>query len=93
VPQRVGIRQGLVNGLAVGGVPLVVFTTYAIALYYGAWRISTGAYTGGDVINVMVAALLGGFSLGQVYRVACACSMAVAAHQIRAAGLRQIVMR
>ncbi len=40
--------------------------SFAIAFFYGAWRVSVGAYTGGKVLQVLVAALLGGFSLGQV---------------------------
>ena len=32
----------------------------------GSWRVSVGAYTGGDVMSVLVAALIGGFSAGQV---------------------------
>ena len=31
----------------------------------GAWRVSVGDYTGGDVMAVLVAALIGGFSAGQ----------------------------
>ena len=32
----------------------------------GSWRVSTGNYSGGDVMSVLVAALIGGFSAGQV---------------------------
>ena len=37
----------------------------ALALWYGARRVAAGAYTGGDVLNVLFAALFGGFALGQ----------------------------
>jgi ATP-binding cassette subfamily B (MDR/TAP) protein 1 len=42
-----------------------MYCTYAVAFIYGADRVAAGKYTGGDVMNVLVAALLGGFSLGQ----------------------------
>lgn len=34
-------------------------------IHAGTWRVSTGDYTGGQVLQVFVAALVGGFSLGQ----------------------------
>lgn len=43
-----------------------VYCCYAVALFYGSWRVSTGAYTGGQVINVILAVIMGGFSLGSV---------------------------
>lgn len=64
-PTRTAIRQSLYTGFALGSVNAVVYFTYSIAYYYGAWRVSTDDYTGGQVLQVFVAALLGGFSLGQ----------------------------
>lgn len=61
-----GIQQAMVAGVCNGGIHAIVYWTYAVAFIYGAWRVSTGAYTGGDVMNVLVAALVGGFSAGQV---------------------------
>lgn len=43
-----------------------VYAEHAVAFFYGAWRVKEGAYSGGQVMQVFVAALLGGFSLGQV---------------------------
>lgn len=43
-----------------------MFCSYAVALYYGSVRVSRGKMTGGDVVNVLFAALLGSFSLGLV---------------------------
>lgn len=64
-PVQAGIQQSLVAGLCNGGVFAIVYWTYALAFIYGSWRVSTGDYTGGDVMNVLVAALVGGFSAGQ----------------------------
>eukprot|EP00882_Tetradesmus_deserticola_P007854 GHRQ01008267.1.p1 GENE.GHRQ01008267.1~~GHRQ01008267.1.p1 ORF type:complete len:535 (+),score=185.88 GHRQ01008267.1:384-1988(+) len=63
-PQKVGNQQGVVGGTALGGMQFVMFGSYAIALFYGSIRVSQGHMTGGDVLNVMFAALLGSFSLG-----------------------------
>lgn len=63
---QVGNQQGLIAGLSFGGMQFIMFCSYALALYYGSIRVTQGKMTGGDVINVMFAALLGSFSLGMV---------------------------
>jgi hypothetical protein len=63
---QVGIRQGLVTGMSLGGLNFVLFGAYAVSLYYGCTRVAAGAMTGGSVLAVMMAALVGSFSLGQV---------------------------
>ena len=62
---QVGVKQGLLTGLSLGSLNLVLFTAYAASLYYGATRVAAGAMSGGDVLAVMMAALLGAYSLGQ----------------------------
>jgi ATP-binding cassette subfamily B (MDR/TAP) protein 1 len=42
-----------------------LFSAYAASLYYGATRVAAGSMSGGDVLAVMMAALLGAYSLGQ----------------------------
>jgi len=42
------------------------FNSYALALWYGAQRVADGSYTGGQVLAVLIASLLGSFSLGLV---------------------------
>ncbi|KAF8060513.1 ABCB6 [Scenedesmus sp. PABB004] len=64
VPQKVGNQVGLLGGLSLGAMQFVMFCSYAVALFYGSVRVTQGAMMGGDVINVMFAALLGSFSLG-----------------------------
>jgi len=65
MPIREGKQQAVYTGIALGAVNGIMYCTYAVAFYYGAWRVSTGVYTGGQVLQVFVAALVGGFSLGQ----------------------------
>lgn len=63
---QVGEQQGIVTGTSLGGMQFIMFCSYAVALFYGAVRVSQGKMTGGDVVNVMFAALMGSFSLGMV---------------------------
>ena len=44
---------------------LIIFSSFAIALVYGAFRVAAGAYTGGTVLNVLMSVLLGGFAIMQ----------------------------
>lgn len=60
-----GLRQGWLSGLSLGSVQFVMYGTYAAGLFFGAYRVAAGDYTGGKVLQVLVATLMGGFSLGQ----------------------------
>lgn len=64
LPVKVGRVQGLLGGLTVGMMQFVMFNSYALALWYGAQRVADGSYTGGQVLAVLIASLLGSFSLG-----------------------------
>jgi ATP-binding cassette, subfamily B (MDR/TAP), member 1 len=65
IPLKVGIKQGFFQGLTLGTANGIFFFSYAAALYYGGTRVAAGAYTGGDVMQVLFAAVIGGFALGQ----------------------------
>ncbi|KAJ6710158.1 ATP-DEPENDENT PERMEASE MDL1 MITOCHONDRIAL [Salix koriyanagi] len=60
-----GVQEGLATGLGLGIVMLVVFCSYALAIWFGGKMILEKGYTGGNVINVIVAVLTGSMSLGQ----------------------------
>ncbi|KAF7124732.1 hypothetical protein RHSIM_Rhsim12G0141000 [Rhododendron simsii] len=79
-----GIQEGLATGLGFGAVMCVAFCTYSMAVWFGATLIVNKRYTGGGVINVIVAVLTGSASLGQ----ASPCMTAFSAGQ--AAGLKII---
>ena len=65
-PEAVGTRQGFFNGLTIGMTTFVTYCGYALSMWYGSTQISfPDGYTGGDVINVLLSALIGGFALGQ----------------------------
>ncbi|OMP07445.1 hypothetical protein COLO4_07339 [Corchorus olitorius] len=60
-----GVHEGSVAGLGLGIVFLVLFCSYALALWYGGKLILDKGYTGGQVLNVVVSVLIGSMSLGQ----------------------------
>ncbi|KAL2494601.1 ABC transporter B family member 9 [Forsythia ovata] len=59
------VQQGLASGIGLGTVLLIVFSTYGLAIWYGSKLIIEKGYSGGKVINVMMAIMTGGISLGQ----------------------------
>ncbi|KAJ8549395.1 hypothetical protein K7X08_033102 [Anisodus acutangulus] len=59
------VQQGLVSGVGLGTVLLIVFSTYGLAVWCGSKLIIEKGYNGGDVINVIMAIMTGGMSLGQ----------------------------
>ncbi|KAK6932270.1 ABC transporter type 1, transmembrane domain [Dillenia turbinata] len=59
------VKQGLVTGIGLGSLLLIVFSTYGLAIWYGSTLIIEKGYNGGQVINVIMAVMTGGMSLGQ----------------------------
>ncbi|KAI3456077.1 hypothetical protein Pfo_012740 [Paulownia fortunei] len=60
-----GVKQGLASGLGVGIVLLIIFSSYGLAVWYGAKLILDKGYNGGVVINVIMSIMTGGLALGQ----------------------------
>ncbi|KAH7838311.1 hypothetical protein Vadar_024867 [Vaccinium darrowii] len=58
-------QQGLASGIGLGTVLLIIFCSYGLAIGYGAKLIIEKGYNGGVVINVIMAIMMGGMSLGQ----------------------------
>ncbi|XP_049364001.1 ABC transporter B family member 11-like [Solanum verrucosum] len=59
-----GVQEGLASGLGLGVFMFVLYTSYALGIWYGAKMILEHNYTGGDVMNVIMATLIGSFTLG-----------------------------
>ncbi|PRQ39670.1 putative xenobiotic-transporting ATPase [Rosa chinensis] len=59
------VQEGWASGLGFGAVILMVFCTYALAVWFGGIMILEKGYKGGDVINVIFAVLIGSVSLGK----------------------------
>ena len=62
---QVGTKSGFVQGVMMGSVMFIAFSAYALALWYGSILVIAGSLTGGGVVNVLYAAILGGVALGQ----------------------------
>ncbi|KAI3900112.1 hypothetical protein MKW98_001012 [Papaver atlanticum] len=54
-----GVQEGVVAGLGLGSFSCILYSTYGLATWFGARMIIQKDYTGGDVINVIVAILTG----------------------------------
>ena len=65
IPARAAAGGSALQGLALGAGMLCFMGAYAVALFYGWTRVREGAYTGGRVMSVLFAAIMGGVSLGQ----------------------------
>ncbi|XP_057439151.1 ABC transporter B family member 11-like [Lotus japonicus] len=60
-----GVYEGFVFGMGHGMIMLVVFCTFALAVWFGAKMIIEKGYNGGQVINIIIAVLTASMSLGQ----------------------------
>uniref|UniRef100_A0ACD5VIJ8 Uncharacterized protein n=1 Tax=Avena sativa TaxID=4498 RepID=A0ACD5VIJ8_AVESA len=58
------VLEGAVTGLGTGGIFSVFFCSYSLAFWYGAKLIIDKGYTGGQVINVVFAILMGSMAIG-----------------------------
>lgn len=65
VAYRAAVQQGMVSGIGLGVLMLTVVGTYGLAVWYGSKLIIEKGYNGGTVINVVIAIMTGGMSLGQ----------------------------
>ena len=52
-----GAKEGLASGLGLGSLFALMYCSYALAIWYGARLILEKGYTGGQVINIIVAVL------------------------------------
>ncbi|KAF9592897.1 hypothetical protein IFM89_018613 [Coptis chinensis] len=84
-----GVHEGLASGLGLGASMLIFFCSYALAVWFGGRMIIEKDYTGGDIINIIDAVLIGSFSLGQ----ASPCLSAFAAGQAAAFKMFETIKR
>ncbi|KAE8699645.1 ABC transporter B family member 12 [Hibiscus syriacus] len=84
-----GVQEGTAAGLGVGLVMLIIFCSYALAVWFGGKMILEKGYTGGQVLNVIMAILTGSMSLGQ----SSPCMTAFAAGQAAAFKMFETIKR
>lgn len=54
------MKQGIASGVGFGLTLCVVFSTYGLAVWYGGKLIISKGYSGGAVVNVIMAIMTGG---------------------------------
>ncbi|CAN8314385.1 unnamed protein product [Cochlearia groenlandica] len=86
---KAGVIEGGSTGLGLGVLFLVVFCSYALAVWYGGKLIVEKGYTGGQVLNIIISVLTGSMSLGQ----ASPCLSAFAAGQAAAYKMFETIER
>ncbi|KVH89702.1 AAA+ ATPase domain-containing protein [Cynara cardunculus var. scolymus] len=86
---RAGVQEGLVAGIGSGIFMMCVFCCYSLAIWFGGRLIIEKGYSGGQVINVMIAVLISSFSLGQ----ASPCLSAFASGRVAGFKLFQVIDR
>ncbi|KAH6790260.1 P-glycoprotein 9 [Perilla frutescens var. frutescens] len=59
-------RQGLASGFGLGFMLLITFSSYGFAIWYGSKLVIEKGYSGGDVVNVILAIMVAGSSLAQI---------------------------
>ncbi|GFP93633.1 ABC transporter b family member 4 [Phtheirospermum japonicum] len=84
-----GVHEGWTGGLGFGSVVFIIFGSYALGIWFGGKMILERGYTGGDVLNVISAVLIGSVSLGQ----ASPCMTAFAAGQAAAYKMFETINR
>ncbi|KAA3462384.1 ABC transporter B family member 21 [Gossypium australe] len=84
-----GVHEGTAAGLGLGVAMMILFCSYAMAVWFGGRLILNNGYTGGQVINVIVAVLIGSLSLGQ----SSPCMSAFAAGQAAAVKMFETINR
>ncbi|KAJ0053287.1 hypothetical protein Pint_00768 [Pistacia integerrima] len=60
-----GVHEGFAAGLGLGLLIAIIYCSYALAVWFGGRLILNEGYTGGRVLNVIIAVLTGSMSLGQ----------------------------
>ncbi|KAJ0110909.1 hypothetical protein Patl1_00783 [Pistacia atlantica] len=60
-----GVHEGFAAGLGLGLIIALIYCSYALAVWFGGRLILNEGYTGGRVLNVIIAVLTGSMSLGQ----------------------------
>ncbi|OAY25055.1 ABC transporter B family member 9 isoform X2 [Manihot esculenta] len=65
IAYKATVQQAVASGLGIGTMLLVIFCTYALAVWYGSKLIMSKNYNGGQVITVIMSIMTGGMSLGQ----------------------------
>lgn len=62
---KADVKQAIVTGFGVGFTFFIIFSTYAIAFVFGAWRVRNGKMSAGDVLTTFFSVFIACVSIGQ----------------------------
>lgn len=57
---KVAVTQGLFAAVGVGGIFIVMYLSYALALWYGGILVTKDGYNGGNTLTIVFCVILGG---------------------------------
>ncbi|KAK8967930.1 ABC transporter B family member 11 [Platanthera guangdongensis] len=83
------VLEGVANGLGIGAILMFSFCSYGLAIWYSSELVIHNGYTGGVVVNVMLAIMTGSMSLGQ----ASPCVRAFSAGQVATHKIFEVIRR
>ncbi|KAM0787890.1 hypothetical protein ACM66B_003940 [Microbotryomycetes sp. NB124-2] len=63
---NIGLRSAFANALGLAVFFFIIYSSYALAFYFGTTLILSGDATSGQVVNVFFSILIGAFSLAQI---------------------------
>ncbi|KAF9942226.1 Multidrug resistance protein 1 [Mortierella alpina] len=61
-----GKKKAIATGLGIGMFMLILFSTYALAFWFGAHEVHKGNMKSGQVLNVFMGMIIGAFALGNI---------------------------
>lgn len=62
---KADVRKAVISGFGLGFTFLVIFSTYAVAFAFGAWRVREGSMEPGDVLTTFFSVFIACVSIGQ----------------------------
>ncbi|KAJ2355420.1 hypothetical protein GGF43_002694 [Coemansia sp. RSA 2618] len=60
---KYGRKVGFILGASIGCIQFLIFAMYCVGFNFGSWRLREGEYNTGEVLNVILVLLVGGFML------------------------------
>jgi len=56
---KAAVQEGITNGIGRGSVFFIFFASYGLAIWYGGKLILSKGYSGGDIISILFAVMIG----------------------------------
>jgi len=56
---KAAVQEGITNGIGRGSVFFIFFASYGLAIWYGGKLILSKGYSGGDIVSILFALMIG----------------------------------